>query len=168
MVPLNEIFNTLPLLTEMELKDLKRRINVLLSLGGAANNLADEASDSSTDHTQETLVLRLIGTVLERINGTPIVHYPKNAPIRVALRERLPSLMKYFESPDIDEQNRLGFMELALWLLAMNVEQQPIPLTPMVLVQQLSRLPAVVDMHFPGYYRSGILNKIIHAYEGQR
>jgi hypothetical protein len=167
MVSLDEIFKTIPVLSETELRDLRQRVNVLLSLsGGAATDPGGPGQDDSTDHTDEALVLRVIGTTLEQINGTPIVHYPKNAPIRVALRQRLPDLMKYLKQ--IDERNRFGFLEMALGMLAGNIhERQEIPLTPIVMVQQLPRLPAIVDSHFPGYFNAGILNKVIRAYEGR-
>ena len=156
-----EIVRSLPELNPAELHQLRNRISALLSIGGS--QVSQVSTNDSTDYTQEDLVLRIVCTVVGRVVGATLKPemVPKNAPLRIALREHLPDLMRYLEK--IDERNRPAFLEMAVQFLVENVREMGLPLTPTVVIRQIHRLPAVVDVMFPKYYEAGLLNMIIRA-----
>src|ERR1700733_13261099 len=149
-----EIVRSLPELNPAELHQLRNRISALLSIGGS--QVSQVSTNDSTDYTQEDLVLRIVWTGVGRVVGATLKPemVPKNAPLRIALREHLPDLMRYLEK--IDERNRPAFLEMAVQFLVENVREMGLPLTPTVVIRQIHRLPAVVDVMFPKYYEAGL------------
>lgn len=160
MVPMDQIISTLPMLDDTKLRELKIRINVLLGLGGGV--VDDQTMGDSQDISEEVMLVKTISTVLHKINGTPVVLFSKGGPIRIALRKQMPELMKFFHT--VDDRYRSSFVEMAVTLLIENIHKhQKIPLTPIVVVRQLSRIPAILDVAFPGYAGAGLLGMIIRA-----
>lgn len=68
------------------------------------------------------------------------------------------SYRRFLRQPQI---NGLAF--LCLRCLAQDLRRRELPVTPKVLLDNLSILPYAVDRAFPGYMRAGMLHKVVGA-----
>ncbi len=166
MLTLDQILQTLPQLTQYELGEIRKQATVLMSLGGGSSNKPHQEVTrkpghlNSTDYTDEDFVLQSVCRVVRLSNGSPVTPpmLMKASGTMATLREHLPALIQYIDA--IDPLARTGFLDLAVQMLVDNIKQQNIPVTPVVVIRQLHRIPAVVDEAFPGYYAAGMLSLI--------
>jgi hypothetical protein len=166
MLTMEQIKAALPLLTNYELQEIRKQITVLLGLGGGgAKHPSNRTEDqtSNTEYTDEDFVLRAVCTAVQRANGSSIQPHALrgSSSAMASLRQHLPNLIEYIEA--IDPLSRHGFLDMAMTMLVENIKQQMLPVTPLVVIRNLRRLPALVDVAFPGYYANGLLGFVIRT-----
>lgn len=148
MASFEDIVTTLPTLTEPQLKELQIRIKVLTKLGGSTSEV--EVSDWHLQVLVDTLIGRGISS-----SGFNIKQ------LRVGFRNQLEGLKPYLQSVSPARADQMVFWSICLELLLDNLRGMNIPISPRVVVSHLSRIPAIMDVHFPGYARAGLLSMII-------
>lgn len=156
------IVGLLPSLTPAELQQVRLKVGALLSVSGSVPSHGQVIVDSD-----ESWVL---GCICDhcRDNGRDLtpVSMLRNAQGIGTFREYLPQLMRYLETGAGKARQRKHILLLTgLDLLAANLERMRIPITSRLLLRNVSRIPAVIDQAFPGYYRNGRLPWVIQIRE---
>lgn len=157
-----EIMGLLPKCTPEEVSRLSVALKAWTSLpGGTTSSAAEPADDKDADCD---FVLRCIIDVCRR-NGVEIVSVrmlkqSRNYP---TFKAKVPALMTFLQKASPKRNVQQAILCLAIsairdWLLNLNI-----PVSAGNLLQHIHRVPDVLDQHFPGYARMGMLSSIFRT-----
>lgn len=161
MTTLLKIVRLLPALSDTELIELVARIKSLREVGHALVGVgASVASD-------EQLVLDVIGQQLARMG----VEYPPAALLLLAarkkladghsFREKIPPLMQFLSRAHPTLIGQRAILALGVELLYRDITARGLVVTHRTLMAHIHRVPPVLDRHFPGYARAGLLGWVV-------
>jgi hypothetical protein len=158
--PLQKIVELLALLSPLELEELQQRLKALRQFGSATPVSVSVESD-------EAFVLGCISELLQRL-GAPAstLLLQRAAAERVrdgsSFREKVPPLMQFLARAHKDRRGQRALLCLAiemLWLHMLDVEK--VVLSYRTLMANIHRIPGVLDRHFPGFARNGLLPFVV-------
>lgn len=161
---MSEIVSRLPKLSPEELGQLKRRIDAYVAMAGVTVPKAEEhtvTAGATTDTSDEAFVLGIVCDTVFRISGGRYtVPMLRKQPITMkSLRRHLPGLIEFLKN--VDKAQRPGFLKLCVEMVYHNLQHLKIPANAPTVVKHLHRIPGLVDVHFPGYHKNGLLRHII-------
>lgn len=143
-----------------ELSHLKRRIDTMLTAAG--RKTSGHLIPSKDHDADEHWMLAEICSVLQS-RGLGVLYPARLRTMRGmdAFREKLPALAGYIKRAAPKQIQRRAIFRLGVELLYDNLVEMNVPITEVTLLGHIHRLPAVLDVHFPGYAASGMLAWII-------
>lgn len=154
---LHEITHRLPHLSAFELDQLHERIKALKHMGGNGNS--NEATKVAGDLD---IVLDVIVRVMRR-NG----HDYSNAKMLQrsrnynAFTQKVPALMEYLKAATGNRLEQCGILEISVRLLCHEIKHWEVPITDQLVMVNIDRIPAVINKHFPGYAKHGMLKMLV-------
>lgn len=159
MTDLAEVLRRLPKLSPDELEQVRQRLSILRGMDAALTTFG--GTSPSKDDAGAERVLSAIARILqqaglEHVNTTML----RASPAFPAFRKKLPTLMEYLSkvSPNAIEQSAV--LLVGVDLLRRYLIKQKLPVGSRVLMQHIHRVPAVLDLQFPGYAAAGMLGWI--------
>lgn len=72
-----------------------------------------------------------------------------------------------FKKSDLDHLQHRVMLMLSIELLADNLRKMGVPLSATLVARHFHTLPAVLDLHFPGYAANGMLQLIVKSKENR-
>lgn len=156
---LKQINLLLTQLTQSELDQVKMRVGSLRSLPNP-----NEQTPSADLSTGEVWVLQVIFRTALSL-GIEGATRPLPTSDLAGLRAKLPGLITFLKQADGSRIHWRMLLSIGVELLHEDLTRQQIPTTAVVLVRHIHRVPAIIDKHFPGYARNGLLGLIIRSKE---
>lgn len=153
-----QIVKMLPMLERGELEKVRTRIGALLHLSPSAPDLRTEYVGYAVD--KETWVLDCISHVMEG-TGYNSISFLRMSPGISEFRSKLPPLLRMLERADKSKTVQRAILLVGINLLQKNLTQLSIPVTGRTIMRHVHRIPAVLDVAFPGYVKAGLLGLII-------
>lgn len=157
MADVDTIIKQIKTLSPEEWGKIKNSVDPWFSIG----RTRVDRGEKKNDYTVEGMVLEIICNAMHRVTGDPftVAKVRGNVRVMAEFREQLPAVLDYMRN--IDKQAWHGFLSMAVELLIRSMrEWKGIPITTALVIRNLHRLPAAVDLSFPGYKESGMLNLI--------
>jgi hypothetical protein len=147
-----------------ELVRLQSEITALLSLRSGRNHDAEDSNDVEDIR----FGLRAICHMLQR-NG--LEHGSVTALQRhrdfAKFRSQYAAVNKFFDAAKLDSGQRRTLFKVGVEMLYDNLCELGIPVTAATLMNHTHRIPAVINLGFPGYARSGLLRLIVKCYDNR-
>jgi hypothetical protein len=151
---LREIVDRLPHLSAGELDQLFERIKALRQMGGNGNGHAK--SDDSD------VILDTIIRVMQSNGLTcPYLKQLRQRRNYTSFKEKVPALMDYLKKVSTNRLEQSVILDLGVGLLYHDIKHWSIPMTDSLIMNNIHRIPAIMDVHFPGYARSGMLKMLV-------
>jgi hypothetical protein len=155
----NLINAKLPELDRGELEALRTRIGALLHLRGDAPDLP--AIGGKPDQGDNTFVLVCLSEALARIG---IEHTNPAVLARVqsigAFRKKVPDLMLFLRKNLPDRRAQRATLMLGFELLYKNMCSMGVAISGRTLMNNIHRIPSIIDREFPGYASAGYLSML--------
>lgn len=145
----------LPRLTPDERQRVAERLKAMRGLGAAAT---EPAAQPEVDD-----VVFAVADVVLRKSGERVAAHALRRAGGAALAAKAADLSAYLRASASDRVGRRALLGLGVGLLYDAIVAQGFPASSRALLQQLHRVPSVVDAAFPGYAASGALGKMVVA-----
>lgn len=148
-----------------ELDRIEAAIKALRAIGGEPRaSLANESiSLPAVGMSEETMVLSCICDVLSSMNvehfGIEVLRKRTGA----AFREKLPGLMRYLKRAHPKRSGQRALLHEGIGLLYQELTASRLPTTASTMANHIHRVPAVIERHYPGYARGGLLRWIVDS-----
>lgn len=79
-----------------------------------------------------------------------------------AFRDKSEKLWEYLEMASSDKTKQMAILSFGIRLLVDNIRSMNyVPVSAHVVMQQIHRVPSVLDQAFPGYAEFGLLGKVV-------
>lgn len=154
MTAYSDILKLLPKCTVEELQQIPEAIKPLLMMKGGSLNVSDAAIADTDDRAGDDILYALL-------KAHPMPGYHATSQLRKVrgygeFVNRLPMLMEYFEQ--VETHDRIFMFMLFGWkALIDNLEAMGMSPGYALIMSHAHRIPAVIDRHFPGYAKAGML-----------
>ena len=130
------------------------------------NSMASSQSTSTTQHAApvqtDDLLLDALSEVVERRTGERV--YPamlRKSQQYAAFRDKTPPLMEFFEKHASRRNERRALVAVAFGVLYDDLARMNVSISARTLLSHAHRLPAVLDVAFPGYASSSLLGMVV-------
>jgi len=142
-----------------ELARLRAEIGVLMALPGAA--------DRTVDVEDSRFGLWAINELLTS-NGLepPSLSRLASHRHRSKFDQDYAAVDGYLREAGLDKVQRRTLVEIGLKLLYRNMVELGVPVSGVTLMNQIYRIPSMINKAFPGYAESGLLKMIVRKEEG--
>ena len=154
-MPLQEIISQLPFLSSDELDRLHQRIKALKGSSEPKMKKSNGAAD----------VEMVQGVICHVLNSRGIMWSRKFIKVEGQL-DKVKSVIEYVEKAVHERIRQEALLIIAIDLLWQDMARQHLPTTGNTLLRNLHRIPAIMDCHFPGYAKAGLLKLIIGQHQG--
>jgi hypothetical protein len=145
MPKFDEIVEIIPTLSSSQLRELQTRISALLSLGG------------DTENHGETDAGIVLGCISETLTGMGVEHvtpsFLRKSQNYSSFTKELPLLMVFLRKQVTTKNHLRALLDIGIRLLYEDMRKMGFPVSGRTLMLHMSRLPAVLDLSFPGYAR---------------
>lgn len=152
----SQVATLLRQLSPDELDQVQARVNVLRQSSNPNRGAAQE-------EIAEDWILRVVHDMLLTL-GVESLHPTMLKQRAPNFRNNIGILLEFLgkaAGPQRIHQQKL--LAMAVELLYQDLTQQQLPATAITIVRQIHRVPAILDVHFPGYMRNGFLKLIIRS-----
>ena len=165
MTPKDNISQTLPELSQKELRELRARIDFLLR--GRPGWAPKPMNGNGAGNGAQDPVLM----VLEAIHRLCRDHGLESRPLE-ALRgshgypsfaEKVPQVLSSLGAKEFTVLELRTLLRLALGLTLEELTHMGVPVSASVLMNHVHRVPGVLDTHFPGYREAGLLKLVVRS-----
>lgn len=145
-------------LSDDQLKQLQARITALRQF----SNSTDIASPDNTKDGGHSIVLdAIIEFFASKGQHWTAAQIRRHANYPSFRDVKAPALMAYVRETKLSKNEQRALLSLGIELLYGNMQKIGVPITPTVLMNSVHRIPAIFDLHYPGYYDSGLLSMIV-------
>lgn len=162
MSDLEAVLAALPQLSPDERAAVEARLKALRALSGGlpAPEAQDSASPAPTDDAVGE-VAESIARVVLRKSGERVAAAGLRRVAGAGFREKAEGVVAFAGSHAPDRVRRRALLDLGVGLLYAAILEQGGSASSRTLMQQLHRLPAILDEAFPGYASAGLLRMVI-------
>lgn len=162
---IDEILKVLPKLSVDELLTIRGRIAYLLPLKGVSLKTLPAVSESppaAPSNSDTDLVLEQIDAYLrgKAIEFTT-VQLLRASPQFRSFRDKVPGVMTFIRNATTERNEQRLLLDLAIDLLYRYLIKRGLPVGGRILMQQIHRVPDVINAQFPGYAQAGMLPMIV-------
>ncbi len=145
---LHDILSLLPQLSSAELARVRQETIVLMGTQAQSN-------------PDDNLVLDAIVRTITSLGMGPCnAAVLRNGQQYPAFAKKLPRLIEYLDKVTRDRQQQMGLLDLGFELLYHDLTKMGVPISAWTMMNHIHRLPAIFDLHFPGYARAGMLGML--------
>ncbi len=149
MTGLHDILKLLPQLSSKELARIRHEVTALMG------------TTPTQIESDDVLVLDAIARVITTLGMGPcnasVLRKGQQYP---AFAKKLPQLIEYLDKVTKDRQQQMGLLDLGFELLYEDLASMHVPISAWTMMNHIHRLPAIFDLHFPGYARAGMLGML--------
>jgi hypothetical protein len=143
-------------LTLSELEELEKRIRALrFGAPGAMSETDDHVSGG--DLIIQTICDTLNGLGVDRTQA-PTLKRSKYYP---AMKAKAPDILSFIRGQAGTRNQQRALLALGINLLYENMTKVGLPVSAMLLMGHIHRLPSIFNQNFPGYARSGFLGMLV-------
>ena len=157
------ILADLPQLSFDQRTTILNRIAAINSISGSSKlEGVTNKGQSSNGNYADVLVLDVIAATVQRMSGELTNHAALRKTQQYnAFKTKSEVLVTQLKSSKLSRTKLRTFLERAVYLLYLDLRKQSIPPTSRTLMMQVHRLPAIIDVSFPGYAAAGLLHWIV-------
>jgi hypothetical protein len=153
--PLSRITHELPLLGVAELDDVIARAKLMRSMTRGA----ETSVNPQTGRDDVQFVLEVIASAMAREDYSSPSLLRKSSQF-ASFKTKVPALIEYLKPAGSRNQQR-ALLRLGVELLQKYMTGIGVPTGSRVIMQNIHRVPAVIETQFPGYAREGLLRMIM-------
>ncbi len=154
MTVLHDILILLPQLSSKELARIRQEVTALMGVPDQGNQ-------------DDPLVLDAIARTIISLGMGPcnasVLRKGQQYP---AFSKKLPQLIEYLDNATKDRQQQMGLLDLGFELLYKDLASMHVPISAWTMMNHIHRIPAIFDLHFPGYAHAGLLGMLFRNGNG--
>lgn len=160
MINFKTILETIPTLDPSQLQKLKGSVTALLSLNGG-NGKSEKSTYQAPwgDDGDFQLALEVIH---DELTGLGISTSTYSKP-KVPYRSKIYGAWQFLDEriPDLRRVERRALFHTCIRCLIRMLKKQGLPITEIMVLKHLHRLPQALEEGFPGYLEAGMLSKVV-------
>lgn len=158
---LNEITPLLSKLSAEELDRLGMRVKAMRSLIGS--NITNTPATVVEDNTDLALLLKCASETAMSLGADNSAYFQlrKAAHQSLVFQEKMPEVMSWIRKGCQTRTQQHALLCLAMRLLYKDMTEGGYPVSARTILAHVHRIPSVVNKHFPGYFRAGLLHWIV-------
>lgn len=160
MGALDDVVRLIPLLSGSERDQLRQRLAAMATIdkGDGAGDGSKKADDNET-WILDTVTSVLVAAGLERAS---MFRLKNSSDWRQFRSQRMAELLAYLDLMGT-RIHKKALLAIGVDLLREDLNWMRVPVSALSIVRNLHRLPSVIDRHFPGYAKYGLLQHVIQA-----
>lgn len=140
-------------LTALQIKDLSNRIKILSNI---------RVDFSGKQDFGDRVLVAVVDVLRKKHVDTPSYNMLRKSSAYASSKEKVASLSQFFEQVSSSKLVQERILRLAISLLFDDLlHWQNVTISAHTVLQQLHRIPATLNRHFPGYAAAGLLTKVV-------
>lgn len=151
---LQDIISQLPFLSSDELDKLHQRIKTLRGSSEPKIKKVNGAAD-----------VEMVKDVICHVLNTRGIMWSSKFIRTEGQLDKVKLIIAYVEKAVHERIEQESLLIVSVDLLWQDMARQHLPTTGNTLIRNLHRIPAIMDCHFPGYAKSGLLRLIIKQHQ---